>query len=178
MSTGKPKVGGAVYYGTLTATLPTDATTALGDGFTSVGFISSDGVTNSNSADTSTTNAWGGDLVMTTDGAKSDTFAFSMIQSDDPDVLTAVYGSSNVTLDETKKKITVKANSSSPEEHVWVIDMVLRNNAVKRIVIPDGKLTALDDITYNGSDPVGFPVTITALPDASGNTHYDYIQLA
>lgn len=56
--------------------------------------------------------------------------------------------------------------------------MVLRNGTLKRIVIPRAKITELGDITYTDDDATGYDVTITAYPDATGNTHYEYIKSA
>ena len=50
----------------------------------------------------------------------------------------------------------------------------MKNKAVKRIVIPDAAVTAVGDITYAKS-AVGYNTTLTAVPDTSGNTHYEYI---
>ena len=55
--------------------------------------------------------------------------------------------------------------------------MVMKNNAAKRIVIPDAAVSAVGDITYsNGA--VGYNTTLTAVPDDHGNTHYEYIVAA
>ncbi|MDM5145820.1 hypothetical protein ICE98_02955 [Lactococcus lactis] len=53
--------------------------------------------------------------------------------------------------------------------------MTVRNGVFKRIVIPQGKVSEIGDISYNDSDAVGFEITLTGLPDKAGNSHYDYI---
>ena len=92
-------------------------------------------------------------------------------------MLKLVYGAANVTgtLD---TGITIQANNKPQEEHVLVIDMVLRDLTQKRIVIPKGYVTAVGDIVYRDNAAVGYQTTITAFPDASGNTHYEYIKAA
>lgn len=89
------------------------------------------------------------------------------------EVLKSVYGDSNVT-GTLETGITVKANSQEQADCSWVIEMVMKNKAVKRIVIPDAAVTAVGDITYAKS-AVGYNTTLTAVPDAQGNTHYEYI---
>lgn len=174
VSVGKPKVSGAVFRAALGTAVPTGATTELAEAYKDLGYVSEDGVTNSNSPSSSDLKAWGGTIVYTYQEEKPDTFKLKMIEALNIDVLKTVYGEKNVTGDlETGIKIT--ANATEAEEAVYVIDTILRNGTLKRIVIPDGKITEVGDIVYVDNDVIGYDVTITALPDDDNNTHTEYI---
>lgn len=174
VTAGKPKIGGAIFRAPLATALPTDATTALNAAFKQLGYVSEDGLVNNNSADSEDIKAWGGDIVLSLQTEKTDTFQFTLLEVLNTDVLSAVYNSANVTGTLTTG-ITVKANSTEAEEAAWAFEMVMREGTVKRIVIPDAKITELGEIAYRDDEAVGYEVTITCYPDATGNTHYEYI---
>lgn len=177
VSAGKPKIGGAISAGPVTATLPEDSSSALDESLKQLGYVSEDGLTNSNSAESEKKRAWGGDTVLVISTEKPDTFQFKLIESINVDVLKLVYGEDNVTGD-LETGITIKANAEQAEARAYVIDMILTDGVVKRIVIPNAVLSEVGDIEYKDDDMVGFDLTIEALPDKNGNTHYEYIKKA
>ena len=90
------------------------------------------------------------------------------------DVLKFVYGDKNVS-GTLAEGITVKANRTEAPQRVIVVDMILKN-AVKRIVIPRGKITEVDEIAYQEGKAIGYGTKVTAYPDSNGQTHYEYIK--
>ena len=174
--TGKPKIGGAVFRAPLGTELPTDTVAPLNEAFKNLGYCSEDGVVNSNSPESSETKAWGGDIVLNMQTAKKDTFAFKLIEALNEDVIKAVYNEANVTGTLTSG-LTIKANNAESEQASWVFEMILKDH-VKRIVIPCASIAELGDIVYKDDDTVGYEVTLAGVPDAEGQTHYEYIKKA
>ena len=174
VTAGKPKITGAIFRAPVGSTLPTDAKTELDAAFKCLGYVSEDGVTNGNSPESKQTKAWGGDVVLSTQTEKPDTFQFKLIEAKNVDVLKMIYGDSHVagTLD---TGITVDVTAEDPGPAAYVIDMILKDGDLKRLVIPSASISEMDDIVYNDSEPVGYDVTLTATADDTGCTHHGYI---
>lgn len=177
VSAGKPKVGGAISTAPLGTAVPTDATSVLDKALINLGYISEDGLTNENTRESENIKAWGGDVVASLQSEKEDKFTYTLIEISNVQVLKEVFGQDNVegTLD---TGITVKINSVELEERLIVIDMILNGGVLKRIVIPKGKIVEMGEIVYKDDEIAGYEVTVQALPDSKGNTHYEYLKKA
>lgn len=176
VSTGKPAVAGAIYVESAsTSQLPTSATATL-TGFTSLGFISEDGLTNANTFDSTDIKEWGGATVLTIANNFADTFTFTLLESMNIDVLKEVFGAGNVTGSALSSGITVKVKPEQHSAKKWVVDMIMNGGVLKRICIPAGAISAIAEIAYRADEAVGYNVTLTCMPDSAGQTHYEYLQ--
>lgn len=177
VSAAKGLVSGAVYRavldGTTTVAIPTTSSAEL-TGFTNLGYVSSDGLTNASTPGDSE-EAWCGDVVFT--GDREDTIKVKLIESLNANVLTAVYGAANVSV-ASSGETTVQVPVTNDEAAVWVFDMLLKGNRKKRIVVPHGVITEMAEVTYVANSLVGYDITIKCSPDSTGTCHYEYIAAA
>ena len=182
VSVGKPHGENGLYAGGMwwakrgEVTVPTDATSALDAKFKNGGYLSDDGVTNTIDTDSTDINAFGGDRVLTVTTSRAESFQFGMIETTE-DTLMLAYGPDNVTVAGSgdTKTISVKHNGKAFPEIVQVFEFAMTGDRVKRIVVPVGKMSELDDVEYTDEDAICYTPTINALPDEEGNTAYEYI---
>lgn len=159
---------GAVYGGVAGTPLPVDATAALNAGFKDLGFVTEDGVTESVGQDTTEIKAWGGSTIRKIQTAHTVEVKFTLMETN-PDAVSAYYGSANVVgTDE------IKVTADMATRQAWVIEVLDGDNVV-RVVIPDGEVTAHDDITYKTDSAIALGMTLTCYPDASGVKMYKYL---
>ena len=176
VTVGKPKANGAIYRAPYGTALPTDATTALTEAFKCLGYVSEDGFKNAPNISSQSIKAWGGDPVLNIQTGKEDQFSVKLIEVLNKEVLAAVYNASNVSGDSLDTGITVRANSEDSEAAVWVVDIIMTGNVMRRVVIPNGKISSIAEIVYKDNEAVGYDVTIAALPGSDGDTHKEYNQ--
>lgn len=177
VTAAKPTVGGAIYAAKLGTALPQDVDDTLAAAFKSLGYVSSDGLSNSTNIESQKEKAWGGDTVLVIQTSKEDSFKFKLMESLNTDVVAVVYGDDNVS-GTLATGIDINVSNADVQEMSWVIDMILRDNTKKRIVIPSAKISALEDIVYGDNESTGYSITIDCTPDTYGNTHYEYIKKA
>ncbi|MFB6535109.1 hypothetical protein ACFCY8_30195 [Streptomyces noursei] len=162
---------GAAYVAPKGTTLPTDATSPWPTGATDIGWISDDGITESNSTDTTEIKGWqGGQTVRKVISSSEMTFQFTAIETSKA-VLELYHKGSKVTTTAGKSMLAVKA--PGPDRRMFGFDVIDGNSHI-RIVIPDGEVTETGDITYKSDEAVSYELTITAYPGADGTVAYKY----
>lgn len=156
-------VTGAVYVGATAATGPTASDSTL-TGFVDLGYVSSDGITETIDRSTNQIRAWqNGALVreVTSEGTYSVTL--TLIESNE-DVLALYFGGA----------LVAGVLSGDPTQtggrKSFVIDAV-DGAIVERTYIPAGEVTAVGERVLASGEAIGYNVTITAYADASNVTY-------
>ncbi|MEQ6899010.1 phage tail protein [Microbacterium sp. KR10-403] len=168
---GKPLATGGILRGAVGSTLPTDATTAPGASFNALGYVGEDGVTETQDRSTDKIKAWGGDTVKVVQTEHSLTYKFTLIETLNAEVLKAVHGDTNVTTTaatSTSGTLHSVLITSAELGHAAYVIEVKDGDARVRIVISDGQITEVGDITYSDGDVIGYEVTVECFPDENG----------
>ena len=176
VSVGKPQAAGGIWLAPAGSTLPVDATTALNVAFASAGYISDKGLVNDASIKSKDVQDWSGDTVLTVITSYSETFAFTFIETN-PTTLKARFGDSNVTIDSTTGLAIVTHQKPSSTGLIYVFEIALTGDRVKRIVVPNATISDVDKVTYDSGDAIGYGVTLTANPSEliDGGTAREFI---
>lgn len=161
---GKP-VSGGVWIAPLGTALPADEAATLDNAFIAAGYISEDGLTETVERATDKIRAWGGDLVKVVQSEFNVSYQFTFIESVKQSVLEAVYGSGNVTTTDATTssgaKHAIKIVGDQLPHSAFVFD-VKDGDAAIRIVVEDGQITEVGEVTYADGEAVGYQVTVEA----------------
>jgi hypothetical protein len=155
-------VTGAVYVGPTSSTAPSSSSSTL-TGFTDLGYVSADGITETFDKTTSQIRAWqGGALVreVISEGTYSVTLTFIETKLE---VLELYFGST-ITDGELNGDPTASGGRKS-----FVMDIV-DGSIIERTYIPAGEVTAVGERTLASGEAVGYNVTITAYADSDSVT--------
>lgn len=174
VSVGKPKAEGAVWVAPIGTTLPTNATAALDEAFTCLGYVSEDGLKNGVQSDSEAFKAWGGQTVLTATKEYAETFTFALLQNDE-DAMKFIYGDSNVTGSISAGTLKVAHNAKPRGRFALVAEVLLTGGHVKRIVVAEAEITEQSDIEYKHDQLITYEVTVSAYPDETGNTAVEYL---
>jgi len=153
---------GAIYVGETTATAPTSASSTL-TGFTELGYVHADGVTETRDRSTNQIRAWqNSDLVREVVTEATATFQATLLETSAA-TLAAYYGT---TVDDTDGSIEVNPAGTGGRKS-FVIDLVDGADMI-RTYVPAGEILAVGEQVYQNGEPVGYDVTITAYVSADG----------
>lgn len=164
-------VTGAAYTAPKGTTAPTDSTSPWPAAAVDVGWISDDGITESNSADSTEIKGWqGGQTVRKVISSSEMTFSFTAIETSKT-VLELYHKGSKVITTSGKSVLAVKA--PMPDRRMFGFDVIDGSSHI-RIVIPDGEVTETGDITYKSDEALAYELTITAYPGPDGTVAIKY----
>ena len=170
---------GAILQAPLGTTMPdlndiTPTKVTIGEAFKDCGYVSEDGVTIAPDYSTSDIIAWGGAVVRRILESFVGEISFTIIQTDEAG-MKMVFGDDHVTAQAATadhgNQLKAALGAYLPEQKAWVFKMK-DGSARMLIVVPIGQVTAIDEITFNNTDPVGYAVTLTTSPDKDGNNIY------
>lgn len=170
---GKPSVAGGAFVAPLGTDLPTDASTVL-TGFTNLGFVSEDGLSEVFDRSTDVQKDWNGDQIRVLQTEVEATFEFALLEVISYETLCLLYGKENVTkvdgTDDSPERYTVKNTGAPLEPQVFVWDMSDQGNRM-RIIAPNAQVTAQDDITYSAGELASINVTVSAFKDTESGAY-------
>lgn len=170
---------GAIMCAPLGTALPelsdiTAAGVTIDPAFMDAGYANEDGITLTPDMSTSTIKEWGGSIVRNVLEEFNGTISFTLIQTDETAFKMAFgddYVVAQAATAEHGGQLKASLGAHLPEAKSWVFKM--KDGAARMlIVVPNGQVSAVDEITLNATDPIGWAITVSCYPDESGNSIY------
>lgn len=153
-------VTGVISRAPSSATLPTTTTATL-TGFTDLGYVGEDGVTETRDQSSEKLKAWqNGANVRTVITEGSLTFNFVMLETSK--VTLETFYQSTATTGATEGNITVNPAAQAGRS-AWVLD-VIDGAEFMRVVVPEGEVTEVGDVKYASGEAIAREITVTAYP--------------
>jgi hypothetical protein len=159
----RPADGGVFYRAPLYTALPTldDAPwDDLAAAYVDHGWVGDDGITNGIKRDTTDHQAFGGDIVKTTQDKYTETLKVTCYESN-PVVLRTVFGEDNVDVDSggDHRQITVNHSSLPLERSVFLV-RVIEGEKTRLLAVKEGQIITVDDVVHVHKDLVKYTVTV------------------
>ena len=162
-TTGAPNPAGCAFIAPLGTALPKTATEKLGEAFKSLGLVSSDGLQDTFDISSTDLTEWGGNTVLSISDSYKESAQFTLIEQRES-AHKFVFGDDMVTGSDGGAMTIDHSPAGFRTAHVLVFDMFKVDGGAVRWVIPNAKITNLDNIGYVVNDYVAYSVTATLLP--------------
>lgn len=172
VTVGSAKATGAIYVAPKGTSLPTDATTALANTFSLLGFTSDAGVQIAETSNTQAIRAWEGRVeVYNVRSEYTESVSFMPIQCN-ADVAKLTWGDDMVVVG-TGGALTAKHHGAPLEPVVIVIETTPRDGIVKRYA-GTFQLVERGEQTLDGTQVDGRQLTFNAIGDTNGVTMFEF----
>lgn len=172
-------VTGAIKSAPIGTTLPTLSSitkqgVTLDNAFTGDEYVSEDGLTLTPAMSTTDIKDWSGATVRKVLESFDGTLSWTMI-STNASALGIAFGADHVTTQAAATahgaQIRAELGAHIPEARSWVF-LMKDGDARIVIVVPNGQVTEVGEVTFASNAAVGWNVTLSCYPDESGESIY------
>ena len=170
---------GAVRSGAVVTTIPASFSAAetAAAALTGSGYVSEDGVELGNDMSTNDIREWNRNVVRKVLDEFDNTLKWSLIQFDYESwvqVLGSSYVAKTPATSLKGEQLVIKMGAHLSPVQSWAF--MLKDGDAKIIIfVPRGQITTLDSITFNATDAIALPVTLSCYDDGTGNTCYIFV---
>ena len=170
---------GAIKYAPLGTTLPslsniTPSAVQLDQAFTGNEYVSEDGLTLTPSMSTTEIKDWSGTTVRKVLESFDGTLSWTMI-STNASAMGIAFGANHVTSSAANathgNQVKVELGAHIPEAQSWVF-LMKDGNARIVVLVPNGQITEVGEVTFASNAAVGWNVTLSCYPDSNGECVY------
>jgi len=173
------KTTGAIKHAPLGTTLPSLSDISisgvvLDTEFTGDEYVSEDGLTLTPSMSTTDIKDWSGSVVRKVLESFDGTLSWTMISTNEG-ALGVAFGADHVTANDPSqthgKQMRVELGAHLPEAQSWVF-LMKDGDARIIILVPNGQVTEVGEVTFAANSAVGWGVTLSCYPDSDGESIY------